>query len=253
MEEKIRKSIDFNCDITRENLENNEEFDFLDYVSSVNIPCAFTEKDPAFLKKAVEHCKFKNKVIGASISLEGIENPEELTEDEIESIVLYQLGAVDAFARVNSLVLEYVRPVGIMYELAAKNSEFSIKVAKAVKKFGNWLLYCGAAGESIEKTAQDVEINIIREVRIDKSYNSEGQLDYSDENTLEVGHSLIRLRRLMNLSEIELSDGEYKKFDFDTIYFEANNNKIEELLKESVKIVEPRPVNYNKALPSGWV
>lgn len=261
MEEKIKKCVDFNCDISQIDFEKSKEFDVLDYVSSVNIPCGIHEGNPIDIKYIIEHCRFKNKVIGASIAFPSIPkktsrktfSPEKLSEEEIEALVLYQLGALASFAKANSLVIEYVRPSGLMYEMASKNLAFSVSVAKAIKKYSEWLIYYGAATDILKEAAESVKINYAAEVFLDKKYREDGLLDFGNDEKVELGQSLIRLRRLMNLSEIEVVEGVYKKFDFDTVHFCSMTDNVQELLKESNKIVVPHPVNYNKALPSGWV
>ena len=261
MDEKNKKNVDFNCDISQIDFDKNNEFDILDYVSSVNIPCGIHDGEPVGIKNTIEHCKFKNKVIGASIGFpqqpkkktKTAFSPENLTADEIEAIVLYQLGALNAFSKANSLVIEYVRPSGLMYETAAKNLEFSVAIAKAVKKFSKWLLYYGASTEILKQAAAEAGINYAAEVCLDCVYDVDGLPDFSSENKLETGMSLIRMRRLSNLSELEVADGSHKQIDFDTVHFSSASSNIEELLREANKIITPHPVNYNKAVPSGWV
>ena len=261
MDEIINKCVDFNCDITNLDFANNNDFDLLDYVSSVNIPCGIHAGNPVDIKHVIEHCKFKNKVIGASIGFPLTNRKtakksisyENLSYDEIEALVLYQLGALVSFAKANSLVIEYVRPSGLMYELAAKNLDFSVSLAKAIKKYSDWLIYYGASTDILKEASESVSINYAAEVFVDKNYDNEGLPVFDDKNTLDVQISLMRLRKLLNLSEIELADGSYKKLDFDTIHFCSMTDNIKDFLKESSKLVTPHPVNYNKAVPSGWV
>ena len=57
---KSIKSLDFNCDLAQGYgvYKNNSEYDFLDYVSSVNISCGFHAGDPQSIKKALFIWKF---------------------------------------------------------------------------------------------------------------------------------------------------------------------------------------------------
>ena len=153
MEENNKKCVDFNCDLAQTNAaEEDKALELIERVSSVNIACGLHTGCPLAMKKAIEHCKFKNKVIGALIGLpEGINDALSLGEEEIEAFVLYQLGAISAFAKAYSLNVEHVRPHGVMYELAAQNKDFSVSIAKAVKKFSEWFVYYGAMGQCFKK------------------------------------------------------------------------------------------------------
>lgn len=256
MEENNKKHIDFNCDLAQiTSLEEADKaLELVDYMSSVNISCGFHAGCPVSIKRAIEHCKFKNKVIGAHIGFSsGISDPLSLSDEDIEAIVLYQLGAVSSFAKAYSLNIEHVRPHGEMYKFASKNVEFSTKIAKAVKKFSEWFVYYGAAGDVLNEVAQEADINIASEVLLNKKYNTDGTIDFDLPNLTDTGKSLIRVRRLMNLSEIEASENEYVKIKFDTIHFSTAEENVLDLAKEANKIVTPRPVNFNNVVVSGWV
>ena len=54
LEKKSIKNIDFNCDLAQAYgiYKNNNEFELLDYVSSVNVSCGFHAGDPVTIKEA---------------------------------------------------------------------------------------------------------------------------------------------------------------------------------------------------------
>lgn len=256
MEENNKKCVDFNINLAQVFGEDNIDkgLALIDFASSVNVSCGFVSANPVAIKNAVEHCKFKSKEMGALISLpESVENPLELGSDELDAIVLYQLGAISAFTKSYSLNIEHVRPCGLMYKLAAQNKDFSVSVANAVKKFSEWFVLYGAAGSSIKETEAETNINIAQEILLNRPYNNDGTVNFDADSSDNTGLSLIRVRRLMNLSEIEVDNGEFIKTEFDTIHFDAGADNALELITEAHKIAEPRPVNYNKVVTSGWV
>lgn len=251
-----KKCVDFNINLA-EVFDNNgidKGLELIDYASSINISCAISSSNYLAIKTAVEHCKFKSKELGALISLpDSVQNPLELNGDELESIILYQLGALSAFTKAYSLNIEHVRPCGLMYKTAAENKDFSVSMANAIKKFSKWLVLYGAAGSIIKETEQETNINIGQEILLNMPYRNDGSVDFEASVVNNTGLELIRVRRLMNLSEIEAADGEFIKTEFDTLHFDSNAENTLELIKEARNIVEPRPVNYNKVVASGWV
>ena len=70
IEKKSIKNIDFNCDLAQAYgvYKNNQEYELLDYVSSVNISCGFHAGDPVTIKDALLKAKEKNVAIGAKSS-----------------------------------------------------------------------------------------------------------------------------------------------------------------------------------------
>jgi len=251
-----RKFIDFNIDLAQvTNVDDvDKALDLIENVSSVNISCGFHAGTPISIKNAVNHCKHKEKVIGAHIGLPNfVSDATLLSDDDIDAIVLYQLGAISAFAKSESLNVEFVRPHGQMYRLMSENLDFSLKIAKSVKKFSEWFVLYGAYGDILAETSATLNINIAQELSADKPYLKHVKIDYDSTSFIDTGLSLIRLRRLSNLSELELPDNEFAKVEFDTIHFSVNNPNAMQLLSEAKNIFVPRPVNYNKVVESGWV
>lgn len=253
--ENNNKRVDFNINLAQ-SFENNIDkgFDLIDYVSSVNVSCTLSGGCPLAIKKAVEYCKFKNKEIGALITLpESVTDPFSLSEEEIEAIVLYQLGAISSFTKAASLNIEHVRPCGLMYQAASQNLGFSVAIAKAIKKYSEWLMLYGAAGTVIKATEADANINIAQEVIINKKYNADTTVDYSVNNIDGNDLLLLRMKHLINNKEIDYAENEFAKIEYDTVHFDVNADGMLDLLKDANNIAEPRPVNYNKVVTSGWV
>ena len=160
LEKKSIKNIDFNCDLAQAYgiYKNNTELELLDYVSSVNISCGFHAGDPVTIKEALLAAKEKNVVIGAHIGFNDIQGfgyrPVELKEDELEALVVYQIGALMSFAKAYGVTIEHVRPHGAMYKMAEADFTFSCAIAKAIKKCSDWLVYYAPVGDITEKVSE---------------------------------------------------------------------------------------------------
>lgn len=253
------KHIDFNIDAAQGFglFKNNTETELLDYVSSVNISCGFHAGDPLLIREFLLKCKEKNITIGAHIGFNDIAGlgyrPMELTPDEIEAIVIYQVGALASFAKSYSLTIDHVRPHGAMYKLASENLDFSIAIAKAIQKFDKWLVYTGLDNDILEQTAAETNIVINRELFIDKYYTQEFKPDWEATKYLNEDDALNRIRTILYSSQIKLGNGIFMPVKTDTIHFDSKNPNVIQLLKKANDIVKPTPYNYNKAELSGWV
>ena len=259
IERKQIKNIDFNCDLAQSFgvYKNNSEYDLLDYVSSVNVSCGFHAGDPLTIKQALLAAKEKNIVVGAHIGFDDIQGfgyrSMDLDEDELEALVLYQVGAIMSFAKSYKLEIEHVRPHGAMYKQAAEDFSFSCAIAKAVKKMSQWLVYYGAAGDVIEKTGEFVNIPIAQEVHLEKVYNVDGTVDFGVKDSEDTSKSLHRLKTLLYSSQVDNREGGKTIITADTIHFSNKISNALELAVEANKIITPVPVNYKNAYPSGWV
>lgn len=249
------KYIDFNVNLASV-FENgiDKGFELVDFVSSVNVSCCSTHCSPLAIKDAVKYCKFKSKEMGALISLpNNIENPFELTDDEIEAIVLYQLGAISAFTKAYSLNIEHVRPDGLMYRLCSENFDFASKVALSVKKFSEWFTIYGATGSLLSRIEQECNVNVAHEVIINSVFNCMGENNFDVEEISDNDALFKRFKSIINHKEIDTVDNKLVPVLCDTIHFDVNANNTKSLLEGFNNILSPKPVNYNKVVASGWV
>lgn len=252
-------SIDFNCDLAQSFgvYKNETEFELLDYVSSVNIATGFHAGDPHTIKNALLKAKNKNLVIGAHIGFDDIQGfghrAMNLSEDEIEALVIYQVGAIMSFAKAFGLEIEHVRPHGAMYKLAGGNFNFSCSIAKAIKKCSKWLVYYGSAGDVISKVGEFVEIPIAQEIKLDKVYNSDGTINYSTDSVIDTDFSMRRLHNLLRSSQVDNNLKGFTTVEANTIHFSSQNKNSLELIKRANELITPVPVNFNKVKDSGWV
>ncbi len=253
------KHIDFNIDAAQGFgvYKNEKESELLDYVSSVNISCGFHAADPLLIKEYLLKCKEKNLTIGAHIGFNDISGmgyrSMELSSDEIEAVVLYQLGALASFAKSYHMVIDHVRPHGAMYKLASENYDFSLAIAKAIQKFDKWLNYTCLDNQILDNVESETGIVVNREVFIDKYYTPDFTVDWNNDKYINEDDALNRIRTIMFSSQIKLGNGLFMPVNCDTLHFNTRNPNVVQLLKRANEIVTPTPSNYNKAETSGWV
>ena len=256
--DKKTKSVDFNCDLAQGFgvYKNDLEYDFLDYVSSVNISAGLHSGDPVTIKNAIVKAKQKGVVIGANIGFNDLQGfglrAMQLSDEEIEALVIYQIGAIDALAKAYSLEIEFVRPHGAMYKMASENYDFSCAIARAIKKYSKWLSYVGLANETLSKVEEDVCLTVVKELYLNKNYNSNMTFNADVEDIKDINTLRLRFQKYINYSQIVDVNGMVQNIDANTIHFETNNLSLE-LVKSLSEIYPPLPVNYLKAQASGWV
>ncbi len=253
------KHIDFNIDAAQGFglFRNEKETELIEYVSSVNISCGFHAGDPLLIREFLLKCKEKNITIGAHIGFNDIAGlgyrPMELSPDEIEAIVIYQIGALASFAKSYGLTIDLVRPHGAMYKLAAENYDFSLAIAKAIKKFDKWLIYTCLDNEILQNVSDETNIVINRELFVDKYYTQDFKPNWEEKKYINEDDTLNRIRTVMYSSQIKLGNGIFMPVKADTLHFDTKNPNALSLLKKANDIIIPTPFNYNKAELSGWV
>ena len=259
LERKSIKNIDFNCDLAQSFgiYKNSSETRLLDYVSSVNISCGFHAGDPLTIKDALLEAKEKNVVVGAHIGFDDIQGfgyrKMDLASDELEALVMYQVGALMTFAKAYHMEIEHVRPHGAMYRQAAEDLETSKIIAKAIRKCSKWLVYYGATGENLAIAGEEENIQVCHEVHLEKIYDGNGNIDFGARDLENTQISIQRLKDLLAHSQVTNNAGGKTVVRADSIHFSNKLSNAKELIIQAREIVEPLPYNYKNAQKSGWV
>lgn len=259
LEKRGIKNIDFNCDLAQSFgiYKNSTESRLLDYVSSVNISCGFHAGDPLTIKEALLNAKNKNIVVGAHIGYDDIQGfgyrKMDLDFDELEALVMYQVGALMTFAKAYNMEIEHVRPHGAMYRQAAEDIEVSRAIAKAIKKCSKWLVYYGATGENLAQVGEDENLQVAHEVHLEKIYDKEGNIDFSARDLENTNISIQRLKDLLQYSQVTNNEGGKTVVRADSIHFSNKLSNAKDLIIQARELVEPLPFNYMNAQKSGWV
>jgi UPF0271 protein len=175
-------TVDLNCDMGESfgqyTLGNDEAL--MQYVSSVNIACGFHAGDPDVMKKTVD-LAVKNKIaIGAHPGfpdLQGFGRRElKMSAGEIYNIVLYQVGALQAFVVAAGAALKHVKPHGALYNMAAKDMAMADAIANAVKAVDPKLKLIGLSGSCLIEAGKKANIPVLNEVFSDRRYTDTGSL-----------------------------------------------------------------------------
>ncbi len=253
------ENIDFNIDLAQSFgvYKNSAEYSLLDYASSVNISCGFHAGDPMSIKEALLKAKEKNIVVGAHIGFHDIQGfgyrDTVLSDDELEALVVYQVGALMSFAKTYKLEIEHVRPHGAMYKRAAEDFRFASLIARAMKKCSQWLVYYGAAGDVTESVGEAENVQIAQEVFLDKPYNADGTVIFDENPSDNIFGAVNRLKTLLATSKIDNSIGGSTVITADTVHFSNKSANSLALIRQAYDIIKPVPVNYKNVYNSGWV
>lgn len=259
LEKRGIKNIDFNCDLAQSFgiYKNSTESRLLDYVSSVNISCGFHAGDPLTIKEALLNAKSKNIVVGAHVGYDDIQGfgyrKMDLDFDELEALVMYQVGALMTFAKAYNMEIEHVRPHGAMYRQAAEYIEVSRTIARAIKKCSKWLVYYGATGDNLAQIGEEENLQVAHEIHLEKIYDKDGNIDFSARDLENTNISIQRLKDLLQYSQVTNNEGGKTVVRADSIHFSNKLSNAKDLIIQAREIVEPLPFNYMNAQKSGWV
>jgi UPF0271 protein len=176
------KKIDLNCDMGESfgtySLGNDEAL--MGFVTSANIACGYHAGDPSVMDRTVRLAARHDVSIGAHPGFPDLagfgRRAMQLTPEEIENAVLYQVGALAAFARSAGSELAHVKPHGALYNTAAKDIEVARAIVRGVARAGEELFLVGLAGSVMIEAAREAGLRVAREGFADRAYEADGSL-----------------------------------------------------------------------------
>ena len=176
------KTIDLNCDMGESYgaWKMGADAGVMPYISSANIACGFHAGDPATIRMTVRLAVDRGVAVGAHPSLPDLmgfgRRAMRITPQDMYDLVLYQAGAVEAFARAAGAKLHHVKCHGALYNMAATDEGLSEAMAKAVRDLGGNVMLYALSNSLMMKVAKKQDIPVLGEVFADRGYSDDGTL-----------------------------------------------------------------------------
>ncbi|HEY2042836.1 MAG TPA: 5-oxoprolinase subunit PxpA [Jatrophihabitans sp.] len=175
-------AIDLNADLGegfgRWTLGDDEAL--LDVITSANVACGFHAGDPSIMRRTCAQAVERGVVIGAQVGYRDLAGfgrrridmaPPELTAD-----VVYQLGALEAFARIAGGQVGYLKPHGALYNTAVVDAVQAQAVVDAVLAYDRALPILTLPRGVLARLAEAAGITVIAEAFADRTYQRDATL-----------------------------------------------------------------------------
>jgi UPF0271 protein len=151
----------------------------LDVVTSANVACGFHAGDPSTLRRVCVAAAERGVTVGAQVSYPDLRGFGRRFMDidpaELADTVLYQIGALEAFARASGIRVAYVKPHGALYNTAVHHKAQAEAVVAGVRAFGQ-LPVLGLPGSALLAAAESAGLPAVLEAFADRGYTPEGTL-----------------------------------------------------------------------------
>lgn len=174
--------VDLNCDLGESfgvyKIGMDEEI--LKFVTSANIACGFHAGDPSVMHKTVKLALENGVSIGAHPGLPDLEGfgrrNMNISPEGAYDMVAYQIGALNAFVKIEGGKMQHVKPHGALYNMAVKDKLLAEAIAKAVYNVDSQLILFGLSGSELIKAGEKIGLRTASEVFADRTYQQDGSL-----------------------------------------------------------------------------
>jgi len=153
----------------------------LDIVTSANVACGWHAGDPNIMVQTAALAKAKGVAIGAHPGFGdlwgfGRRTIRGHTMTELERMVAYQIGALQACAALGGHRATYVKAHGALANLANDEDDIALAIGRAIKGVDRGLVYMVMPGLATERAAGTLGLDSVREVYADRAYADSGNL-----------------------------------------------------------------------------
>jgi UPF0271 protein len=169
-------SVDLNADVG----EGMADAGVLPFLTSANVACGLHAGDPNSMDETVSLAIAHGVAIGAHPGYADRENFGrvfvEMPASDVERLVLYQIGALEAFVRARGAVLTHVKPHGALYHAGLAYPDVARAIAEAVRRFRSTLILVGKSGSMLTEAGRDAGLLVAEEAFADRRYQADGGL-----------------------------------------------------------------------------
>jgi UPF0271 protein len=174
--------VDINCDMGEGYGHFNVGYDaeIMPHITSANIACGFHAGDPAIMAKTVKLARENGVAVGAHPGFPDLagfgRRYMKLSKEEVANIMLYQIGALEAFTRAARTEVQHVKPHGALYNAAVEDEDYTKAIIEAVLTSNPRTVLFALAGSRTAKAAEENGLRVAHEVFVDRAYNPDGSL-----------------------------------------------------------------------------
>lgn len=227
-------TVDINCDLGESygayKMGNDEEV--MKYITSANIACGFHAGDPTIMHKTIDLACKHNVAIGAHPGfpdLNGFGRREmNVTQREVYDLMVYQIGALQAFVKAAGTTMHHVKPHGALYNMAAKDRGIAEAICQAVVAVAPEAILYGLSGSELVKEGSAQGLVTAQEVFADRTYKHDLSLTSRKENTAVIQDYetlFAHVLRMVKNGVVETTERSSVPIQADTICIHGDNNQ----------------------------
>jgi UPF0271 protein len=176
------RAVDLNADLGESfgayTLGNDAQV--LELITSANVACAMHAGDPRIMDDTVRMSREAGVSVGAHPGFPDLvgfgRRVIDVTPREVETDVLFQIGALAGFCRRHGVPLEHVKAHGALYNQAIVNPTIAAAIASAVVSYSDRLIFVAPFGSCLAQAGKDVGLDVAFEGFADRAYAADGTL-----------------------------------------------------------------------------
>ena len=224
-----------------------------DQISTVNVACGFHAGDPLTMRRTLELARDKGVQVGAHPGYPDLvgfgRRVIAASADEVHADVLYQIGALEGFARLIGTPLRHVKAHGALSNRAWEDAATARAVAQATRDFDPSLPLVVLPGTHLEIEASNLNLPVILEAFPERAYLQNGQLAPRSMQGSSIHDPLEAARRavmMVTQGKVETIDGGWFAMRPQTLCIHGDNPHAVEIARHVRRALEAEGVKIER-------
>ena len=152
----------------------------LGIVNSANVACGYHAGDPLVMMRTLALAGKNGVSVGAHPDIPDLQGfgrrRMDIPAAELEAMLIYQIGALDACARAQGLRVTHVKPHGALSNIACADRKVADVVVRAVHRLDPTLILLAPAASQMVLAGREQGLPVIEEIFADRAYLDDGNL-----------------------------------------------------------------------------
>ncbi len=178
----MAKTINLNADIAEGygayNIGNDAEL--MTIVKSASVACGFHAGDPNTMHRLCMLAKDNGVSIGVHPGFNDLwgfgRRRITMKAVDLEYMVAYQIGALQAMASYAGLKVTHLKPHGALNNMAAEDEGYAMAIGRAIKTVDPSIIYVAPFWSQMQKAAEKLGLPLAVEGFVDRKYDDQGNL-----------------------------------------------------------------------------
>ncbi len=224
--------VDLNCDLGESygpyTIGNDEGM--MQYISSANIACGWHGGDPMVMDRTVKMAVERGVAVGAHPGLPDLlgfgRRAMTCSAEEVENYVLYQLGALWAFARAHKTEVRHFKQHGAWGNMVQRDLELARALCKGVARFSKEIIIVSSVGSHMANAAEEMGLKTAINIATDRAYDANGKIVPRKQPGSVIHDPKVIVERAVQMvrdGTVQAITGETVKIRVDTIAVHGDN------------------------------
>lgn len=174
-------------------------------VNSANVACGFHAGDPLVMENTAARAKDYGVSLGAHPGFPDLQGfgrrRMDIPLSELEAMLIYQIGALDACARAQGLRVTHVKPHGALSNIACAQRTVADAIARAVQRLDPSLVLLAPAASQLIFAGRELGLPVVEEIFADRAYLDDGNLVPRSQPRAMIHGAQDSLRHVMRMVE----------------------------------------------------